>query len=207
MSIQEADPITFNVEYFEGVKRVLEIGVGSNGMSAITPVLDPELYVVTDMPKKDKDDPWGADFAKHSLMLWRKSDERIVRMYADATRLPFQDKAFDAVFAANVIGDPFIPTSDKFEMIAEALRVVNSTSSSIGASALWLVEWNTPKVATSVMRQWAQSETSKGLVVEKATVPARHDALRGPFGIFEYPISAGHGVGTSDIYKIRKLEH
>lgn len=200
MTITEVDPSTYGVNYFNNVKRILEVGVGCDGSSAINPVLNPDLYVITDVQPTCYA-PRAANFDSHTLLSWKETDLRnLRRMYADGTELPFRDKAFDAVFASNVIGDPSISPWTKIRIIKEALRVTKSIED-LGAAALWLVEYNTPEIARSFMQNLVNSEHGQTLSVKKASVKVTGTMRDSLYSSRNYPISVGLWTGC-DIWQI-----
>lgn len=204
MAIQEVDAAQFDAEYFTDINRVLEVGIGNSDLSAITPTLNPELFVATDVLNCTLT-PYAADLGNNVLMHWEtmsKPDKRIVRLYADGTQLPFRDGTFDAVFAANVFGDPSVGPYEKSCIITEAIRVLDTKKAHLGASALWLVEYNTPIFARRFLSNWLESPQSSGYSIKKAVIPPRHDVWNDRFDSRNYPLNAGDG-GICEIYTIK----
>lgn len=207
MSFREADPATYDAEYFRDIERILEVGVGSSGLGAVTPLFDPEQYVLTDV-LRSYFTPLAANLSEHRLMLWERQtpDSRIIRLNADGTHLPFRDESFDAVFAANVIGDPSIPGYDKQEIISEAIRVTSRRKGAMGASALWLLDYNTPEYANEFMASWLSSGQNRRFSVERATIQPTDGELPEQYRFRNYPLVAGYGHECT-IYKIAAADH
>lgn len=198
--IREVNPRSYDVKYFTGIKRVLEIGVGENPCLSLNPVVEGlEQYVVTDIPLENNTRGLGAA----SFNGWRITGQadKIVKIYADGAELPFRSGAFDAVFARNVLSDPGIPVWTKREIIKEGLRVLDPLKSCLAASALWLIHSNTSWVAEPLMAEWTELPESAGYTVERAHIPRGDHGLDDEFGRKRYPLNLG-GLLEGHIFKI-----
>jgi SAM-dependent methyltransferase len=171
---------------WNGEGKALDIGCGNGALTIKTAKRFPHAYV-------EGIDFWGGrwEYSKATCEANAKAegvDSRVTFQKASASKLPFEDRFFDAA-VSNLCFHEVADAKDKREVIREALRVVKK-GGKFAFQDLFLIKnlYGSPEALVVVIKSWGVTSVE---FVETCNAPFIPTALKLPFMVGRIGIIKG----------------